>query len=100
MGPMERAALDVVLHDLGSEVIAEALAAAEKHKPMNSHHEAKAVIEEEFTEYWDLVMLNPRKPMVHPRKGYPLSPEQRNQELKEELVQTAAMCLRALHDLC
>lgn len=71
-----------------------------KHKPMHSHHEARAVIEEEFDEYWDLVKLNPNKPMVHPTKGYILTPEERNENLREELVQIAAMCVRALHDLC
>lgn len=74
--------------------------ASAKHKPMNSHHEAKAVIEEEFDEYWDLVKLNPNKQMVHPTKGYLLTPQMRNEEMREELVQMAAMCLRALHDLC
>ncbi len=78
----------------------EAYNATLKHKPMNSHHEAKAVIEEEFDEYWELVKLNPKKPMFHPTKGHALSIEQWKGELKTELVQTAAMCLRALHDLC
>lgn len=85
---------------IANEVAREALRAATLHKPMNSHHEAKSVIEEEFNEYWDLVKLNPRKPMTHPTKGYALTPEQRNQELREELIQTAAMCVRAVHDLC
>ena len=78
----------------------EAIRAVSLHKPMNSHHEAKSVIEEEFNEYWDLVKLNPKKPMVHPTKGTPLTVEEWRTELKTELIQTAAVCLRTLHDLC
>lgn len=78
----------------------EAARAALKHKPMNSHHEAHSVILEEFDEYWDLVKLNPAKLMIHPTKGTPLSVGQWREELKTELIQTAAMCVRALHDLC
>lgn len=78
----------------------EAIRAASKHAPMHSHHEAKAVIEEEFDEYWDLVKLNPRKPMTHPTKGHAMTSDQWRQELRDELVQMGAMCVRALHDLC
>lgn len=61
--------------------------ASGKYKPMNSHHEAYAVILEELEEYWREV-----------QKGgsTPRDPE----ALKIELIQTAAMCFRALHDLC
>jgi len=53
---------------------------------MNSHHEAYAVILEELEEYWAEVMKKPSK---------------RNPAaLREELVQTAAMCLRTLAELC
>lgn len=62
--------------------------ASAKHAPMHSHHEAYAVISEEFNvEYWAEVCKGgstPRDPAA----------------LKLELVQTAAMCMRALHDLC
>lgn len=66
---------------------AEARRAGNKHKPMNSQHEAYAVIKEEMDEYWKEV-----------RKGgsVPRDPA----ALTTELVQMAAMCLRALHDLC
>ena len=64
----------------------EAAQAAAKHAPMHSHHEAYAVIKEEFDEYWEEV-----------RKR---SASRDAEALKMELVQTAAMCLRALHDLC
>lgn len=62
--------------------------ANDKHPPMNSHHEAYAVISEEFnTEYWAEVCKGGSKPR---------DPE----ALKLELIHTAAMCVRALHDLC
>ena len=35
-----------------SEVVDEFAKAASKHTPMHSHHEAYAVIKEEFEEYW------------------------------------------------
>lgn len=88
------------MSDLSSTIYDEASRAASLYPAFNSHHEAKAVIEEEFDEYWDLVKLNPKKPMVHPTKGTPLTIEDWKRELRTELIQTAAMCLRALHDLC
>lgn len=88
--------IDRIIH----EIAAEAERATKKHAPMHSHHEASAVIREEYEEYWDLVKLNPKKLMTHPTKGTPLSVEQYKDELWTELVQTAAMCVRALHDLC
>lgn len=57
-----------------------------RHTPMHSHHEAYAVIKEEFDEYWTEVTKR--------------SSQRDSEALKLELVQTAAMCLRALHDLC
>ncbi len=83
----------VAVHD-------EAVRAAEMYPPMHSHHEAHSVIEEEFDEYWDIVKLNPRKPMIHPTKGTPLTVEEYRRELRTELIQTAAMCIRAVADLC
>jgi hypothetical protein len=70
------------------EIEQEVLRASAKHAPMNSHHEAYAVILEEVEEYWREVQkggsTQPRCPKA----------------LKEELIHTAAMCVRALHDLC
>lgn len=73
--------------DASSAVYAEASRAADKHPPMHSHHEAYAVILEEFEEYWAEVQKGGSKPR---------DPE----ALRTELIQTAAMCLRTLHDLC
>lgn len=60
-------------------------AARSKHKPLNSSHEAFAVIKEELDEFWDEV-----------RKK---SAERSRENMKNELVQTAAMCVRAISDL-
>lgn len=92
-------ALDDAISLICAVVGDEAFNAASKHKPMHSHHEAHSVIEEEFDEYWDLVKLNPRKPMIHPTKGHALTVDEWKAELRQELIQTAAMCVRAIHDL-
>ncbi len=69
-------------------VTTEVRRAQSKHKPMNSHHEAWAVIAEEFNkEYWEEVCKGGSQPRD-------------KDALKLELVHTAAMCVRALHDLC
>jgi hypothetical protein len=56
-----------------------------KHKPLNSAHEAYAVIAEELEEFWE-----------HVRKR---SESRITQCMAEELIQTAAMCVRAIADL-
>lgn len=76
----------VLVEGPAGDVIKEYERAALKHPKFNSHHEAYAVILEELEEYWLEVMKRPSKrDLVN---------------LRLELVQTAAMCLRALHDLC
>lgn len=55
--------------------------------PMHSLHEAESVIREEYDEFWTEVKKNPRK---HPR---------RNALARAELVQLAAMAIRAIHDV-
>jgi hypothetical protein len=58
------------------------------HAAMNGPHEAYAVILEEMDEYWDEVKrYNPNKP------GRDTRPRQR-----EELIQLAAMAIRAIYD--
>jgi hypothetical protein len=61
---------------------------SDKHALMNSHHEAYGVISEEFNvEYWAEVCKG---------GGTPRDPN----GLILELTHTAAMCVRALMDLC
>lgn len=62
--------------------------ASAKHAPMHSHHEAYGVIAEEFEEYWREVQKG--------GKTCPRDPD----ALRQELIETAAMCIRALYDLC
>jgi hypothetical protein len=74
------------------QVFHEVERAMELHKGMQCQHEAYAVILEELEEFWDLVKTNPKK----------LTSEQqvkRLDGLREELIQTAAMCVRAVVDL-
>lgn len=74
--------------DVALEVAVEAFRAGTIFPPMNSPHEAAAVIREEFDEYWDEVKKhNTSKPDRDTR------PRQR-----EELIQLAAMCIRAITD--
>jgi hypothetical protein len=54
---------------------------------MNSPHEAEAVIREEFDEYWEEVK---RHNMWKQRDTRPRQ--------REELIQLAAMVVRAIHD--
>ena len=64
------------------EVKRELLKAVSKHGPMHSPHEAYGVIQEEIEEYWDEVKAD---------RGLQASG-------RAELVQVAAMAIRALHD--
>lgn len=66
--------------------------AKENHGPMRSTHEAYAVILEKLDEVWDLVKLNPAKMTACDRDAW-------KADLRKELIQTAAMCLRALMDI-
>lgn len=65
------------------EVSAEWCRASGQHPAMTTVHEAAAVIREEYDEFWDEVR----------RKRHD------NACLRTELVQVAAMCLRAIIDL-
>lgn len=70
------------IDQLLAEVKRELLKAMAGHGPMHSTHEAYGVIKEELDEYWDEVRAN-RALQASGRK---------------ELVQTAAMAVRALYD--
>lgn len=75
-----------VFADLWAELRAELVAALDKHAPMNSHHEAYAVILEELDEYWEHVRLQKAK--------------REQAKIRRELIQVAAMALRAILDVC
>lgn len=78
----------VTVNLLANEIIAEAHRAGKLFAPMNSPHEAMAVILEEYTEYQlEVFKHNTSKPDRDTR------PRQR-----EELIQLAAMCMRAILD--
>ena len=75
------------------EVAGEVTRARQIHKGMNSLHEAKAVIEEEFDEFWEQVKINPKKLPSDEERQIRMS------EIRNELIQTAAMCVRSIMDL-
>lgn len=72
---------------IAHEVAIEVVRASTLFDAMNSPHEAESVIREEFEEYWDEVKA------FNPRKGKDTRPRQR-----EELIQLAAMAVRAVLD--
>lgn len=67
------------------EVRRELLTAMKQNAPLNSSHEAYAVIREELDEFWDEVK----------KKRSERDPEL----MKKELIQVAAMAIRAIHDV-
>ena len=75
------------LNNILEEVRHEAGRACSLHAPMNSLHEAYAVILEEMDELWDEVKKNHRK---HP---------DRDRLARIEARQVAAMAIRLIHDL-
>jgi hypothetical protein len=74
--------------DIANQVVAEAQRAGAMFPPMNSPHEAGFVIEEEWEEYrLEVFKHNMTKPGRDTR-----------QRQREELIQLAAMCMRAIID--
>ena len=69
------------LHD----VQAEELRASVINTPMHGYHEAYSIILEELDEFWDIVRMKAQLRDA--------------QEARMELVQVAAMCMRAAKDL-
>ena len=67
------------------EVHSELERAMQLHGPQRSAHESYAVILEELDEFWQEVR----------KKSRPRDPK----AMRMELIQTAAMCCRAIHDL-
>lgn len=83
---------DVKLEAVVHGVRVELERARSLHPPMPTMHHGLAVLHEEFMEVQELVYANERKLS---RRGI----EDRNSALREELLQTAAMCVRMILDL-
>lgn len=81
-------AIDVLLDEVGLEIIS----AMSKHDSMKSQHEAYGVILEELDEFWDEVKKNPKKLTTG-------QATERHLNMRKELIQVAAMAVRAIHDL-
>lgn len=75
------------IRNIVNEVEMEANRASRLHAPMNSPHEAASVIREEFEEYWDEV-----------KKFNLLKGRDTRPAMREELIQLAAMAIRAVTD--
>lgn len=67
-------------------IVNEVERAEQLHKPINSLHEGYAVIAEEMDEFWDQVKLRSEK-------RDPVA-------VRTELIQTAAMCVRTILNVC
>lgn len=80
--------LEDLAEDLQKEILQEWQYARSKFGPFHSSHEGFAVLHEEFDELKDEVWSNETK-----------NPE-RNQRMREEAIQVAAMALRFLTDVC
>lgn len=81
-----------IVDSLCQEVSEEVKRAMSLHAGMASRHEAHSVILEELEEFWDEVKLNPRKMTPEQQEAWKL-------KMREELIQTAAMCVRTIADL-
>jgi NTP pyrophosphatase (non-canonical NTP hydrolase) len=68
------------------EAATEAEGAAHNWPPMNSAHEAYAVLAEEVDELWDHVKTNQKRRDI--------------EAMRKEAIQVAAMAIRFAHDIC
>ena len=82
-----KAVTAIMLAGIVQQILREVTRANGMFPPMNSPHEAEAVIREEFDEYWDEVKAH------NMFKNRDTRPRQR-----EELIQLAAMAVRAIYD--
>lgn len=62
------------------------------HGSMTNRHEAYAIIAEELDEFWDEVKKNPRKMRIAEELAW-------QENMRKELIQVAAMAIRAIYDL-
>ena len=82
----------VDVHIVTDQIAAEVARAMSIHKGITSLHEGYSVILEELDEFWEQVKTNPKKLSSADR-------DMRLAELRKELIQTAAMCVRSIVDL-
>src|SRR6266436_6423626 len=87
MNPMIPIGVTPEVFAIAIEIGREVSRAVTMFKAMNSPHEAEAVIREEFEEYWEEVKRH------NTFKNRDTRPRQR-----EELIQLAAMAVRAIYD--
>jgi hypothetical protein len=81
-----------IMHTALNDINNEVTRAVKLHGPLSNLHEAHSVILEEFDEFWDQVKVNPKKLDLDGQI-------KRSANMKEELVQIAAMCVRTLMDV-
>ncbi|HBI17995.1 MAG TPA: hypothetical protein DDY79_01450 [Brevundimonas sp.] len=74
------------MQEAANQAVEEAYSAAEKWPPMNSAHEAYAVLLEEVDELWDHVKTNQKRRNLS--------------AMRAEAIQVAAMALRFVVDVC
>lgn len=74
------------LQDAADQAVEEAYNAAQQWPPMNSAHEAYAVLLEEVDELWDHVKTNQKRRDLA--------------AMRAEAIQVAAMALRFVVDIC
>lgn len=88
---MAVATLDKV-DEIAEQIATEVRRAVQIHRGMTSLHESYAVILEELDEFWEQVKINPKKLNGEDQ-------QRRMAILRNELIQTAAMCVRSIFDL-
>jgi NTP pyrophosphatase (non-canonical NTP hydrolase) len=69
------------------DVVREYNNASDLYPPFHNGHEAFAVLLEEVDELWEAVRIKQRDP-------------NRNEEMRREATQVAAMAIRFIHDVC
>ena len=72
--------------DVMNEIAAEVVSAEAKWPPLNSAHEAYAVLAEEVDELWDHVKMNQKRRDLA--------------AMRKEAIQVAAMAVRFIRDVC
>lgn len=90
--PEDKNNLLIEAKEVALGIAREVVRATELHGSMNGRHEAYAVILEELEEFWELVMLNPAKMTLEEKGAW-------EKNMRKELTQTAAMCIKTIVNL-